>query len=396
MSTDISTRKILMLASNPKGTSKLRLDEEVREIENGLGRAKNLVQFELVNKWAVRPRDVHRALLDVNPDIVHFSGHGTGEEGLVFEDESGNPKLVTQEAMSGLFELFSDRIKCVVLNGCYSQVQAEVIARHIPCVIGMQRAIGDKAAIVFAIGFYDALGAGRSFEFAYKLGCVALQLENIPEHLTPILNGGNQSDVLEIRSSITLKQQIEEKLGVCFFDNLIRLVQKRVEDLSNPQAAYYTGALFTGVGKRFKLKTVEDLLDGQNFTSWFLLKCLSKLDLSRQRNILNHIEKDTYDSEGCNMLPIYDLIDAAGAIRDTHYYQNSHDRVFTRVGWELLSKVFTSDQIQECEASMQNDSEIFSLLTNQSQTTFKQKLEEMQKQHTMWAQSKQAFRNALN
>jgi CHAT domain len=266
MSTDISTQKILILASNPKGTSKLRLDEEVREIDNGLGRAKNRAQFELVHKWAVRPRDVHRALLDVNPDIVHFSGHGTGEEGLVFEDESGNPKLVTQEAMSGLFELFSDRIKCVVLNGCYSQVQAEVIAQHIPCVIGMQRAIGDKAAIVFAIGFYDALGAGRSFEFAYKLGCVALQWENIPEHLTPILNGGNQADFFKLKSSMPLKQKIEEKLGFPFFDNIIGLIQKRVEDLSDTQSAYYVGGLLTGIEQRFDLRGVEDFLDGQNFT----------------------------------------------------------------------------------------------------------------------------------
>jgi hypothetical protein len=35
----------------------------------------------------------------------------------------------------------------------------------------MSQAIGDKAAIEFAVGFYDALGAGRSIEFAYKLGC---------------------------------------------------------------------------------------------------------------------------------------------------------------------------------------------------------------------------------
>jgi DNA polymerase III delta prime subunit len=53
----------------------------------------------------------------------------------------------------------------------------------------MQQAIGDQAAIAFAVGFYDALGAGQSFEFAYQLGCSAIQLEGIPESLTPTLNG---------------------------------------------------------------------------------------------------------------------------------------------------------------------------------------------------------------
>jgi hypothetical protein len=35
-----------------------------------------------------------------------------------------------------------------------SQVQAEAIAQYIPYVIGMNQAIGDKAAIEFAVGFY--------------------------------------------------------------------------------------------------------------------------------------------------------------------------------------------------------------------------------------------------
>ena len=64
-------------------------------------------------------------------------------------------------------------------------MQAEAIVQHIDYVIGMGDAVGDIAAIKFATGFYDALGAGRSIETAYKFGCNAIQLENIPEHLTP-------------------------------------------------------------------------------------------------------------------------------------------------------------------------------------------------------------------
>jgi hypothetical protein len=183
----IMTRKILVLAANPKSTSRLRLDEEVREIDDGLNRAKHRDQFEVIQRWAVRPRDIHRAMLEVNPQIVHFAGHGAGKEGLIFEDETGHPKFVTQEALAGLFELFADQVECVVLNGCYSRVQAETIALYIPYVIGMNQEIGDKAAINFAVGFYDALGNGRPIEFAYKLGCSVIQLEGIAEHLTPIL-----------------------------------------------------------------------------------------------------------------------------------------------------------------------------------------------------------------
>ena len=180
-------KTILLLAANPKDTTPLRLDEEVREIGAGLQRAKHREQFVLKQKWAVRPRDIRQAMLDSEPYIVHFSGHGTGDEGLVFEDETGRARLVDGEALAGLFELFTDCVECVVLNGCYSEVQATAIARHVNYVIGMNKAIGDRAAIEFAVGFYDALGAGRSVEFANKYGCAAIRLAGIPQQLTPIL-----------------------------------------------------------------------------------------------------------------------------------------------------------------------------------------------------------------
>jgi hypothetical protein len=118
-------RKILILTANPKGTVQLRLDQEVRDIAEGLRRSQRRDQFTIEQQWAVRPRDIQRAMLDINPQIIHFSGHGEGEAGLVFEDEVGQAKLVNGEALAGLFKLFADQVVCVVLNGCYTDVQAE-------------------------------------------------------------------------------------------------------------------------------------------------------------------------------------------------------------------------------------------------------------------------------
>jgi hypothetical protein len=86
-----------------------------------------------------------------------------------------------------MFKRFATQVNCVVLNACYSEAQAKAIAEYIPFVIGMKQAIGDQAAIAFAVGFYRALGAGRSLEEAYEFGCVEIQLHNIPEHLTPVI-----------------------------------------------------------------------------------------------------------------------------------------------------------------------------------------------------------------
>ena len=182
-----TTKTILILAANPKTTLSLRLDEEVREIDALLQRAKKRDQFEIKQKWAVRIQDVYQALLDFKPQFVHFSGHGTGEDGLVLEDENGEVRLVDTAALAQLFKLFASDIECVVFNACYSEVQAQAVVQHIPYVIGMKKEIGDFAAIKFATGFYNAVGSGESVEFAYKLGCSVIQLEGIPEHLTPEL-----------------------------------------------------------------------------------------------------------------------------------------------------------------------------------------------------------------
>lgn len=188
--TDIKT--ILVLAANPKTTSHLRLDEEVREIDAGLQRAKKREKFDLQQRWAVGVRDISQALLDFKPHIVHFCGHGGGDDGLAFEDQTGKLQYVSTAALAGLFELFSpqfnQKVECVILNACYSEVQATAISQHIPYVIGMTQAIGDRAAIEFAVGFYSALGAGESIDFAYKLGCNAIAIAGISENLTPVIH----------------------------------------------------------------------------------------------------------------------------------------------------------------------------------------------------------------
>jgi len=179
-------KSILLLAANPKETKGLRLQEEEREIRERL-RLAGYGKTPINSTGATRPRDIQQAMLDFKFQIVHFSGHGAEQEGLVFEDKTGQEKVVGSEALADLFRLFSNRVECVVLNACYSKFQAEAIAQHIDYVIGMSKAIGDKAAIEFSVGFYSALGAGEPIEFAYEMGCNAILLEGFPEYLTPVL-----------------------------------------------------------------------------------------------------------------------------------------------------------------------------------------------------------------
>ncbi len=171
------TTKILVLASNPQGTEQLRLNPEIQGIEDVLEFGKKREQFVLRSKVAVRVKDLQRSLRREEARIVHFCGHGMGSQGLVLETSSGQQQLLDTQAIADLFRLFANQIECVVLNACYSEVQAAEIRQHINYVIGTKREIRDDAAIFFSKGFYEALGDGESIERAYEFGCNRIQLE---------------------------------------------------------------------------------------------------------------------------------------------------------------------------------------------------------------------------
>lgn len=168
-------KKILILASNPKGD--LRIDREIRDLKKAVERSSQQEQFDVEIQLAVSPKELQELLLEYKPYIVHFCGHGTGEKGLVFENEAGGEQLVSNQALSSLFKIFRDDVNCVLLNACHTEVQVDAILEHIQYAIGTSREILDEAAYWFAVGFYRGLGYGESIEQCYELGCNAIELQ---------------------------------------------------------------------------------------------------------------------------------------------------------------------------------------------------------------------------
>lgn len=168
--------KILFLGSTPSHQVQLALGREVKEIDRHLRESDDGRLLTLVQEWAVKPTDLQAILLRHKPQILHFSGHGDPSGRLMFEDSHGAACTVPVEALGRLLALLGEGIRCVVLNACYSEAQAEAIRAHVPCVIGMSSAIPDSAAIAFANSFYLALGHGCSVKRAFDLGCVQIAL----------------------------------------------------------------------------------------------------------------------------------------------------------------------------------------------------------------------------
>lgn len=178
---------VLFFAADPFTDEKLRLDEEVRAIREMIRKSKHGESVRLESWWAVRPLDILQAINECRPRVVHFSGHGSDQDDIVFKDNAGRVKLVSKEAIVQTMSAASDDIQLVFFNTCYSRGQAEAVVQHVPAAIGMNTSIRDDAAQVFSAQFYSAIGFGLSIGKAFQQAKAALMLEGIPEESTPEL-----------------------------------------------------------------------------------------------------------------------------------------------------------------------------------------------------------------
>lgn len=171
---------ILFLAADPTNISSKRLliDEEVRDIQNRIRESTCRDLFNFQFRLAARIDDLVLALNEINPEIVHFSGHGSLDGDLIFLDSNGNTNPIKPDGLRKLFKAMKGKIRVLVLNACYSRNQARVISEYIDCCIGMKYSIDDNSAINFAASFYRAIGFGKSIKNAYEQGVASLALNN--------------------------------------------------------------------------------------------------------------------------------------------------------------------------------------------------------------------------
>ena len=193
---------VLFLASNPIDQVQLRLDEEARSISEMIRKAKHRDAVKLESCWALQPMDLLQSLNDFNPTIVHFSGHGSDDDEIVFQAQDGTAKLVSKEAIVQTMMASSENIRLVFFNTCYSNNQAEAVSQFVDATIGMNTSIGDDAARIFSSQFYSSIGFGLSVAKAFQQAKALVMMEGIPEENTPqlfIKDGLNADEIILVQ-----------------------------------------------------------------------------------------------------------------------------------------------------------------------------------------------------
>jgi hypothetical protein len=196
---------ILFLAANPSGTTRLALDDECAAIERELCMTTSRDDFDFRSKWVVSIDEMMRHLNELQPTVIHFSGHGGGSPGVYLhdeqlqprrdigvvatagiqlQDEQRRPQHVSARALTQMIGSAAPSARLVVLNACFSDAVADALSSAVGCVVGMRGMIDDDVARSFAVGFYRALGHRRSIGNALEQAVATLAAKRLPgEHL---------------------------------------------------------------------------------------------------------------------------------------------------------------------------------------------------------------------
>lgn len=182
---EVKTCDVLVLAANPIGTEMLQLEEEANLIRQRLQEGEAGKSFVVKVERAVQVEDLSKYLLQYEPLIVHFSGHGNSSGEIILNNSQGQAQAVSPEKLAELLAIVRGRLECVILNACFSLEKADALAAQVSCVIGMDAEIDDESAVRFAAGFYRGWGFGRGYYTAFELGRNEIKLLNLPDGTVP-------------------------------------------------------------------------------------------------------------------------------------------------------------------------------------------------------------------
>lgn len=181
---------VLYLTADPIKNKPLRVDAEIRHVQNEIRGSKFRDNITVQYCLAANLKSLLRGLNDFNPHIIHFSGHGH-KSGIAMDNASvakPSVEMVSFELLAKALSATDSRPRIVILNACDSAAARKPFLKLGLIVISMKRSISDAAAVAFAVQFYGAIASGQSIKSAFDQGKIAVEATSISEADTPQLS----------------------------------------------------------------------------------------------------------------------------------------------------------------------------------------------------------------
>ncbi len=176
--------KVLFIKASPPRTAALDHDTELRKLQE---LAQESGWFEVIPVIAATVDDVRKSLLQHEPQILHFAGHGDEHGALVFNKPGkvATFQLLRPQHLADILAAHqaeaTSKLQLVVLAGCNTAASADKAADVIGCAIGMNNTVFDTAvAEWFTPTLYAALAAGRSIQNAVDMAKATLHSQKQP------------------------------------------------------------------------------------------------------------------------------------------------------------------------------------------------------------------------
>jgi CHAT domain-containing protein len=180
---------VLYLTANPDKRNALRVDVEVRQVNEAVRGSLLRDRIVIHQSPAADIDSLIDGLNDHRPGIVHFSGHGYSGGVAVDHAKVKRPKgkVMTFDALGRALKATDSPPSVVVLNACQSAGSRKALLPPAQAIIVMKDSISDLAATAFSTKFYAAVAAGQSVKSAFEQGRVAISSVSINESATPEL-----------------------------------------------------------------------------------------------------------------------------------------------------------------------------------------------------------------
>jgi len=191
----------------------IEINKEYQKLNDIIKKSNYKDYIELIPGFAIERENVQQKISENQPDIIHFSGHGSKGIGPNFLGDKQNSESDYERELLEILENYKDVIKIIFFNTCYTQDIAEKASEFNAYTIGVKHLTNPEGAIMFATSFYEFLSYGDTLLNSYNYA-IEKYLHFFKERSKEITYHAEKEDYALFINSDTKIENLEDLLEI--------------------------------------------------------------------------------------------------------------------------------------------------------------------------------------